>query len=319
MIIYFFILAISLIIVYLITPNIRYIALKFYVIDKVNHRKIHKKLVTKLGGLAIYAGFLGGLFIIVLFDINFFRSNFYPLAGLLICSSLMLLLGVYDDFQGSGALQKFIIQIIIAGLVIKSDFLLKGVSIPGIIDLKFGMFSIPLTIFWLVGITNSVNLIDGLDGLAAGLSGIAASFIFFSGLMTGDVFISYVALALAGACFAFLRYNFYPAKIFMGDTGSLFLGLIIGILALYRSNPASSSNTYFLPAVCVLFIPIVDTVFAIIRRLLRKQHIFKGDFSHVHHYFIKKGYSQSAAVIRFYLVTLGFGILALLITWFLVF
>lgn len=313
MTIYFFILAISLIIVYLVTPNIRYIALKFYVIDKVNHRKIHKKVVTKLGGLAIYAGFLGGLFIILLFDINFFRTNFYPLAGLLICSFLMLLLGFYDDFQGSGALQKFIIQIIIAGLVIKSDFVLKGVSLPGLIDIKFGMFSIPLTIFWLVGITNSINLIDGLDGLAAGLSGIAASIIFLCGLITGDIFISYVSLALAGACFAFLRYNFYPAKIFMGDTGSLFLGLVIGMLALYRNNSEFSTNIYFLPVICVLLIPIIDTVLAIFRRLSRRQHIFKGDSSHLHHYFIKKGLSQSNTVVRFYLATCALGIVSLLI------
>ncbi|MFA6129513.1 MAG: MraY family glycosyltransferase [Candidatus Omnitrophota bacterium] len=309
---YFFIIAISFIIVFLITPNIRYFALKFYVIDKVNKRKIHKKLVTKLGGLGIYLGFLGGLFCIVILDPGFFRSNYTSMLGLLIGASLVLILGIYDDFQGSSALLKFIIQIIISSLIIKSGFLLNAIFIPPLINIEFGIFSIPVTLLWLVGIINAVNLIDGLDGLAAGVIGIASFFIFVFGLILRNNFVIYVSLALAGACFAFLRYNFHPAKIFMGDTGSLFLGLIVACLGIYR--PVSNlNNPFFIPVVILLFLPIIDTTFAVARRILHKRNIFSGDASHIHHYLVKRGFSQAQAVLRLYSITFLLGVISLFV------
>ena len=181
--IYFFIFAISFIIVFLITPTIRYIGLKFYAIDKRNHRKIHKKIVTKLGGLAIYFGFLGGLLIAPVFDIVFFKVHIFKIMGLIICSTLMLILGMYDDFHGSKALQKLVIQILISLLLIKIGFSLQRIIIPGLIDINLGILSVPLTILWLIGITNAINLIDGLDGLAAGIVAIAALFFCLYGLL----------------------------------------------------------------------------------------------------------------------------------------
>ena len=312
---YFFILAVSFIIVFLITPNIRYLALKFYAIDRINQRKIHKKVVTKLGGLAIYLGFLGGLCIIVLLDSIFFQIYHIPIVGILIGSTLVLILGIYDDFQGSSAILKFAIQLIISLLIIKSGFLLRGILIPGLINIKFGIFSIPITLLWLVGITNAVNLMDGLDGLAAGISGITLIFIFIFGLILNDNFIIYTSLALAGACFAFLKYNFYPAKIFMGDTGSLFLGLIIACLGAYQPL-RYQLNPYFIPVAILLFLPILDTTFAVARRIIRKKSIFSGDSSHIHHYFIKLGFNQVQTVIRFYLMTFIFGVISLSVLFF---
>lgn len=309
---YFFIIAVSFIIVFLITPNIRYTALKFYAIDKVGHRKIHKKLVTKLGGLAIYLGFLGGIFTLFIFDLSFFKINFYAFTSLLIGATLMLILGIYDDFQGSGAWIKFTIQAIVSLLVIRSGFILTNVFVPGLINLKFGIFSIPITLFWLVGITNAANLIDGLDGLAAGLIGIALLFISIFGLILKDNFTVCISLALSAASFSFLRYNFYPAKIFMGDTGSLFLGLVIACLGVF--NPSSHRNNfYFVPTAIVFFIPILDTFLAMARRLLRKQSIFSGDSSHIHHFFMKLGYNQAQTVIRFYLMTFVLGLISLVV------
>jgi UDP-GlcNAc:undecaprenyl-phosphate GlcNAc-1-phosphate transferase len=299
---YFFTIAVAFIIVYLITPNIRYLALKFYAIDRVNHRKIHKKVVTKLGGLAIYLGFLGALFIIVLFEPVFFTVYHFPIVGLLIGSTLMLILGIYDDFQGSGAMLKFIIQIVIAALVIKSGFILKGIFVPHLINLQFGVFSIPITLLWLVGIVNAVNLIDGMDGLAAGVCGIILFFISILGMTLKDNFVVYVSLALSGACFAFLKYNFNPAKIFMGDTGSLVLGLIIACLGIYQPQH-KAVNPYFVPTLIVLFIPILDTTFAFTRRIIRRKSIFSSDSSHIHHYFMKLGFNQSQTAVGFYLVT----------------
>jgi len=309
---YFLIFSVSFIIVFLITPNIRYLALKFYAIDKVNKRKIHSKVITKLGGLAIYLGFLGGLFCLVILDPAFFRNYYLTILGLLISATLILILGIYDDFQGSSALLKFLIQIIISFLIIKSGFLLKGIFLPGLINIEFGIFSIPLTILWLVGIVNAVNLIDGLDGLAAGVIGIAASFIFVLALILKDNLTICVSLALAGACFAFLRYNFYPAKIFMGDTGSLFLGLIVACLGIYQPS-LRLGNPYFIPVVIIIFLPILDTILAVIRRISRKKNIFSGDSSHIHHYLLKKGFTQAQVAVKFYLVTFTLGIASLFI------
>lgn len=307
---YFLIVSIAFIIVFLITPNIRYFALKFYVIDKVGQRKIHKKIVTKLGGLAIYLGFLGGLFCIVIFDPGFFTIHYSAILGLLIGATLVLILGIYDDFQGSSALLKFTVQIIIALLLVRSGFLLRGIMLPGLINIEFGIFSRPITLFWVVGIINAVNLMDGLDGLAAGVIGIIASFIFIFGLILKENFIMYVSLALAGACFALLKYNFYPAKIFMGDTGSLFLGLIVACLGIYQPS-AHLNNPYFIPTVIVFLLPILDTFFAVARRILRRKNIFSGDSSHIHHYFLKKGFSQSQTAIMFYIITFVLGVISL--------
>lgn len=309
---YFLIFAISFITTFLITPTIRYVALKFYAIDRVNQRKIHKKLVTKLGGLAIYLGFLGGIFTIVLFDYGFFKVNFFGIATLLICSTLMLILGVYDDFQGSGALLKLSIQLLISLLIIKQGFVLKGIFVPGLCNIEFGFLAVPLTMLWFVGITNAVNLIDGLDGLAAGVCGIALGFISIFGLILRDNFVAFVGLALSGASFAFLKYNFHPAKIFMGDTGSLLLGLVFAYLGVYQPV-FRTDNPYFIPAVIVIFLPILDTNIAVGRRILRKKSIFSGDSSHIHHFFLKKGFTQPQTAAKFYITTFILGLISLLV------
>jgi len=231
-------------------------------------------------------------------------------------STLVLILGIYDDLQGSSAVLKFIIQIVISLLIIKSGFYLSNISIPGVINIKFGIFSFPLTLLWIVGITNAVNLIDGLDGLAAGIIGIAASFIFIIALILKDSLVICVSLALAGACFAFLKYNFHPAKIFMGDTGSLFLGLIVACLGIYKPS-LRADNIYFIPVAVILLLPIVDTTLAVIRRIMRKKNIFSGDASHIHHYLLRKKFNQAQVAVRFYLATFVLGCFSLFVAKFL--
>jgi len=309
--VYFFIFIVSFIAVYLSTPSIRYVALRFAVLDKTNQRKIHTKVVAKLGGLAIYFGFLSGLAIAALLYTNFFIAHIFQIGGLVVCSTLILMLGVYDDFQGSGALIKFFVQIIIAAVLVKVGFRLERIFIPGIMDIKLGILGVPLTILWLVGMTNAVNLIDGLDGLAAGVISVVSFFFFLYGALLGEPFVMLISLALLGANLAFLRYNFYPAKIFMGDTGSLFLGFIIGSLAIYRSSGGISDNVLFIPSCVLLFFPILDTSLAIIRRVARRRHVFKSDFSHIHHYYVKLGFSHTETVKRFYAMTFFLGIASL--------
>jgi len=309
--IYFFIFIIAFMTVYLSTPNVRYIALRLAIIDRRNHRKIHKKLITKLGGLAIYFGFFSALIIVALFDISFFKAHMFQIAGLMICSNLILMLGVYDDFQGSNALTKFLIQATLAFLLVKTGFQLEKIVIPGITEFYLGKLSVPVTVLWLVGITNAINLIDGLDGLAAGIVAIISLFFSIYAFLLGDKFVLFMSLALMGATLCFLKYNFYPAKIFMGDTGSLFLGFIVGGLAIYNPHLENLDNPFFIPACIILFLPIMDTLTAIARRMLRKKHIFKGDSDHFHHYYIKIGFSHVQAVKRFYLMTILLGIASL--------
>jgi len=310
--IYFLIFAVSILIVYLITPNIRYLALRFYAIDRKNGRKIHKKIVTKLGGISIYCGFIGGLVVATIYDKLFLTNHLVDFAGLIIGATLVFILGLYDDLQGSNASTKFITQIVIAMLITKTGLKIENITIPNLINVSLGQFSIPFTILWLVGIINAINLLDGLDGLAAGVIAIANLFFCIYGIILGDLFVIFVSLATAGSALAFLRYNFYPAKIFMGDTGSLLLGFIVGSLSLYKPV-GNKVNLLFLPSIILLFLPILDTNMAIARRIIRKQHVFRSDSSHIHHYYIKLGFSQSQTAIRFYIMTFLLGISSLVL------
>jgi UDP-GlcNAc:undecaprenyl-phosphate GlcNAc-1-phosphate transferase len=265
-----------------------------------------------MGGLGIYLGFIGGIIVAFVFDNNHLLMRLPHLSGLIISSSLMLLLGIYDDIQGSNAQTKFMTQLIISLLFLKMGFVIDSIIIPNLINIKLGYWSIPITLLWLVGITNAINLIDGLDGLASGIVGITAVFLVIYGFLFNQPIVIYLSLALAGANLAFLRYNFYPAKIFMGDTGSLFLGFVIGGLAIYRHNDENLNSLLFLPIAFTLLLPIADAALAVFRRTLRKQHIFRSDFSHIHHYYIKLGFNQAKTVVRFYVMTFCLGLATLL-------
>ena len=309
--IYFFIPAVSFIIVYLLTPSIRYIGLKFYAIDRPDHRKLHTKVITKLGGLGIYLGFWGGIIIIALFDLKFFRANVVLVLGTWICSTLAFLLGMYDDFQGSNAQMKFLVQVVIALLLVKVGFRVEGAFFPGLIPVIPGCCEIPLTVLWIVGITNAINLLDGLDGLASSMVAVMSVFFAVYGFILDEPFVVFMALALLGANLGFLKFNFYPAKIFMGDAGSLFMGTVIAVLSVSPSHHQELSNPFLLPAMILLLIPLLDTALAIIRRTLRKQHIFTSDSCHIHHFFIKKGLSQPQTVKRFCFLTVLLGLASL--------
>lgn len=312
---YIFEFTVPFVIVYLLTPEVRYLGLKLSVLDKKNHRKIHaKKVVAKFGGIGIYLGLLAGLVIMAVYDYSEFRVHLFDILGLVICASLALFLGMYDDFQGSNAHTKFFVQILIAFLLIKLGFVIHHIYIPGVCDFSLGWFSIPVTVLWFAGISNAVNLIDGLDGLAGGIVAISCLFLCFYGLFLGDNFVCYIALALSGAIAGFLNYNFYPAKIFMGDSGSLFLGCVMAMLGAYTNRGWNIPNPLLFPVSWLLLVPILDTLFAVVRRLSRKQYIFSSDSCHIHHFFLKKGFSQIQAVLVLYLITFILGLLLLWIT-----
>ncbi|NQT32499.1 MAG: undecaprenyl/decaprenyl-phosphate alpha-N-acetylglucosaminyl 1-phosphate transferase [Candidatus Omnitrophica bacterium] len=306
---YFLVFAIACGITFLITPTIRYVGLKFSVIDKKNTRKIHTKIVTRFGGLGIYIGFIFALLTLFTVRFGFGNLEFTSLWAIVMASTMILILGMYDDARGADAKVKFFVQILAAVLLINSGFLVKVISIPWGGALHLGIFSIPVTILWLVGVTNAINLIDGLDGLAAGIVFICSLGLFCKFLMFGAFLPAFFAVALAGACLGFLKYNFFPAKIFMGDTGSMFLGFSIAALAIWTGYKTTTAIILLVPIIA-LGIPILDTFLALVRRITRKQSPFHADKEHLHHILLKKKFTEKQVVYIFWAITLFLNIIA---------
>lgn len=294
---------------YWLTPFVIRLAYKIGAIDvPKDNRRVHKKPIPRLGGLAIYAGFVVGTFFVVPLT--------KEMIGILIGSAGIVCMGAVDDTIGLNAKTKLFIQICCALIVtlfgVRIDFVRNPFSsIQSFFYLK--MFSIPVTVFWIVGITNTVNLIDGLDGLAAGVSSIAALTMAFVAFMNGEYVHTAIVLALAGGAVGFLPFNFNPAKIFMGDVGSLFLGFILSIIAVEATVKSAAALAVVVP-ILALGIPIFDTTFAIIRRSIAGKPIMQADKGHLHHRFLDIGLSQRQTVLVLYFISLVLGISAVLIS-----
>jgi len=278
------------------------VALKFYVLDRKDDRKVHNKVITKLGGIAIYISFIITLMLGFLLEYDLLKSNVFSLGTILLGGTIIFILGVYDDVRGADAVIKFSTQIVAAIILIKAGFLINRVVTPfGIIFL--GYASVPVTILWIIGITNAINLIDGLDGLAAGIVsivsfGLFAVIIYKQSSLLGAV----VSISLAGACLGFLKYNWFPAKIFMGDTGSMFLGFTLAAMAIESSCKSMTTISLLIPIIA-LGVPIVDTGLAFVRRLSRRRHPFVADNSHIHHWLMRRGFSHFRVVLFLYFLT----------------
>lgn len=308
--IYFFVFSFSCAITFLITPTIRYIALKFSVIDKKDKRKIHSKIVTRFGGVGIYLGVVFAFLTLFSVKFGFENFDFSPFWAIIMAATLVFALGFYDDIKGADAKIKFFIQILSAFLLINSGFLVELISIPWAPPIHLGIFAIPVTILWLVGITNAINLIDGLDGLAAGIVLICSLGLLVKFLITGLVLPAFFAVSLAGACLGFLRYNFSPAKIFMGDTGSMFLGFSLAALAIWTSCKTNTEVGLLWSIIC-LGVPILDTFLAFSRRILRKKNPFSADKEHMHHLLLRKNLTERQVVYMLWGITLCLNIIAL--------
>ena len=289
-----------------ITPIVRRIAFKVGAVDMPNSRKVHKEIMPRMGGVAVYLAFV--VPVLMLYGLS------TEIIGFLFGGFLIVLLGIYDDIFGMPAKIKLFGQIVAAASVlsfgIKIDFLTNPLS-DGIIYL--GLISIPLTIFWIVAVINAINLIDGLDGLAGGVTAIAAVTIaavaWKQGVILRDAAmqnVAAVALILAAAILGFLRYNFYPAKIFLGDTGSMLLGYCLAVLSVISATKSAAAIPVFIPIV-ILGIPLLDTFFAIVRRCYQNRHIFKPDKEHVHHKLLDLGLSHRQTVLVIYAVSIFMG------------
>ena len=294
-----------------VTPVVRAFALRRKIGDYPSSRKIHTKFIPRLGGIGIVAGFAAGLVAAWILRADVFRSGSYNLPGIALGLLLVLGLGIYDDVRGIGSLGKLSVQFVAGSLVLSSGLQLQTLSFPFIEGIPLGVFSIPLTLLWLVGITNAVNLLDGLDGLADGVAVIVSAAFCAIAAISGDMLLVVVFVALIFAGIGFLRYNFNPASIFMGDTGSLFLGFLLATASLgVMQHPAAEMpQISLLPAVVILFVPIVDTSVAFFRRIKKGMHPLQADKEHIHHRFMDLGLSHRQTVVAIYAVSMFNGVL----------
>ncbi|WP_223592280.1 glycosyltransferase family 4 protein [Neobacillus bataviensis] len=287
----------------LLTPLVKKLAFKIGATDKPNQRKVHQKIMPRLGGLAIYLSFIIGLLVM--------RPGGQYALPIIIGSIIIVITGILDDMLELSAKIKFVAQIAAAAIVvIWGGVHVQFINLPFGGQIEFGYFSIPLTIIWIVGITNAINLIDGLDGLAAGVSSIALITISGMAIIMGDGYVTAVASIVLASTLGFLLYNFHPAKIFMGDTGALFLGYMISVLSLLGFKNVTLIS--FIVPVIILGVPISDTFFAIIRRIVNKKPLSAPDKSHLHHCLLRSGFTHRQTVLIIYAMAAFFGLAAII-------
>lgn len=300
-----------------LTPAVRRFALKHRLFDDhVSARKIHGRPIPRLGGLAIAAGFFAPL-LALLIESSSVGDMFYASArkaiAFLIGGVAILALGLFDDLRGSGAGKKFLAQFTIAGALYFAGFRIDQLALPFVHTLSLGPLSFLFTLLWIVGVINAMNLIDGLDGLAAGVGLFGVTTTFVLAATRSDPIMMLFMAALAGSLIGFLIYNFNPASIFMGDTGSMFLGYVLGVGAI-QTNQKSSTTVAILVPIVALGLPITDTLLAMVRRALNGRPMFSADRGHIHHKLLDLGLSQRQAVIVLYGTSIVLGGLALLLT-----
>ena len=288
----------------LLTPLVKRLAFKIGAVDAPNYRKVHSRIMPRLGGLAIYLSFLIGLVILR-------PDNEYTLA-IVLAATVIIITGILDDMYEISAKAKMIGQLAAAVIIVfYGGIQIEVINLPFGGEMDFGMLSIPLTIIWIVGITNAINLIDGLDGLAAGVSTIALiTLATMAFIMGNNPFVLALAALLACSTLGFLFFNFHPAKIFMGDTGALFLGFMIAVFSLLGFKNITVVS--FIIPVIMLGVPISDTFFAIVRRLRNGQKWSDPDKSHLHHRLLDIGFSHKQTVLIIYGIAAMFGLFAII-------
>ena len=292
------------------TPVVKSLAFKVGAVDvPKDNRRMHDHPIPRMGGLAIFFGFILSVLI--------FQPLTQQLRGMLMGAVIIVILGIFDDIYALPAKPKFLVQIAAALFAVLAGnriYILSNINIFSSEPYwELGWLSIPISVLWIVGITNAVNLIDGLDGLACGVSTISSMTLLVIALIVSEPDVAILMAALAGACIGFLPYNLNPAKIFMGDTGSTFLGFIlatVSIQGLFKFHMIISFAVPFL----MLGLPIFDTCFAILRRLAKGQSPMSPDRGHIHHRLIDMGFSQKQAVATLYLISAILGLSAVVLT-----
>jgi len=319
---------IGLAVAYLLTPVVLWIATQLGVMARPGGRHIHTRPVPRLGGLAVYAAFVAAVIVglpversihvavgahQILVVIPYAPAIDRPIIGLLLGATLITLIGAIDDARGISPLAKFLGQLLSAALLLPFGVGMDVLTNPLGGMVFVGPLGAVVTVVWLVALCNVMNLIDGVDGLAAGIATIAAATVLIASYLRGDVGTAILAAALMGATLGFLPFNFNPARIFLGDTGSMLLGYLLGglsVLGTYKSYTALS----LLVPLAALGVPVADTALAIARRWRHGQPIFQADTGHLHHHLLRRGLSQRQTVGVLYLVTGVLGAAALVLS-----
>jgi UDP-GlcNAc:undecaprenyl-phosphate GlcNAc-1-phosphate transferase len=307
----------ALVVVWWLTPIVKRLGLKAGYVDKPNERKMHQRPMVRLGGVAIFAGSLVAL--LTVWGLGGFgllpTPKEWEVWGVALGGVAFFSIGLIDDLLNLSALSRLIAQIGVAAMVWSMGVRIEFLTLPFFDLIYLHWLSLPITILWLVGMANAINWIDGLDGLAAGVCGISAVVLFVLSLFMEQSAAALIAAALAGGSLGFLRYNFNPAQIFMGDGGAYFMGFTLAGVAIIGLVKVAAVTTVAVTAVLlpylVLAVPILDMSVVIISRLLKGKSPFAADKGHLHHRLIKAGISHRLTVLFIYALTLWVGSLAL--------
>ena len=303
-------LVVALVVALVSTPVVKNLAIRVKAVDvPKDGRRMHDHPIPRMGGLAIFLGFLLSVLLFLELDSQ--------MRGMLLGAVIIVVLGIFDDIYSLRAMFKLVVQIVAALVAVLSGNVIEAISNPNVFssDLywELGWLKIPVTVIWIVAITNAVNLIDGLDGLACGVSTISSMTLLVIALVVSEADVAILMAALAGGCLGFLPYNMNPAKIFMGDTGSTFLGYILAVVSIQGLFKFYTVISFAVPFL-MLGLPIFDTCFAFIRRIAHGQSPMHADRSHVHHRLIDMGFNQKQAVAVLYVVSAILGLSAVVLT-----
>lgn len=298
MLLYATVLASALLAAYLLTPLARRVALRLGVVDKPDVRKQHRDPVPYLGGAAVFGGMVAGLIALLVLARNPARSIAQldtKTIALVAGAAVMFGLGLWDDLRHMRARNKLLVQLVVATAMWFCGLRVDGIRISEHIHLDFGVFSLPITVLWIAGVTNAINFIDGLDGLAAGIGAIAASAIGIVAFQGQHYATAALLAILAGSLLGFLPHNRHPARIFLGDAGSLMIGFVLATSAVATSNKSTAFASVGAPFLA-LGLPILDLCFAVMRRWIERRGLFSADRNHIHHRLLSLGYSHGRTV-----------------------
>lgn len=301
---YFIALIVTFIAAVILTPLVKKFAIAIGAVDQPNDRKVHVLVMPRLGGLAI--------FLSVVIGVIFYKPVSPFLLPIALGALIIIVTGILDDLFELSPKIKLIGQILAASVVILGGIKVEFINLPFDARLELGLFAVPLTLLWIIGVTNAINLIDGLDGLSAGVSSIVLATMATMAYVNGNFFVLAISMIMLGATLGFLIYNFHPAQIFMGDTGSLFLGFMLSVLSLLGFKNITLFSL-LVPAI-ILAVPISDTLFAIVRRALKKKPLSAPDKSHLHHCLLRSGFSHRQTVLIIYAMSAFFSLCAILLS-----
>ena len=304
--------SVSLLFALLLTPGVCWIARKFGIVDQPSNRKVHLKPIPRMGGVAMYLAFLLALVAALLYQSEL-SQRLADNSHLQYCiggASLVFLLGLADDIFCLRPAFKFGVQAFAAVIAYAGGIQILRLDMPWDLHVSLGVLSLPLTVFWFLLVINAINLIDGLDGLAAGVSLFTSLVLLVLAVMSGKYVVALGLAALAGSCLGFLRYNFNPASIFMGDSGSYFLGYMLASLSILGAMKSQATVAMLIPLIA-LGVPLMDTILAPIRRFMTGKALFQPDKNHIHHRLLQMGLTTRKAVLIMYGATIVLGILAL--------